>query len=294
MTNVIHSVRLNIDVAVICFVIAASITYLAWLKGYFQLKNPPEHNQSISWKTSLRAFGLYLGVQVIVAPIFYILWHLAQGEAIGSPQSFHDTPIQKGWWSMFSVVLTGIALVGYLFTLEKNEKTAILGKRFYDTPIHDFSMGVLTWFIAFPWVVVMSKFFAIILELLNLEPTADQLAVKHLKDSFVNPLLLTVTSIFIITLIPFLEELLFRGFLQTSLKDFFGLKRAIVMTALIFALFHYAGSQGTENIELITSLFVLACFLGFIRERQQSLMASFGLHSAFNAFSVLMIYGSME
>jgi uncharacterized protein len=64
---------------------------------------------------------------------------------------------------------------------------------------------------------------------------------------------------------------------------------SILLASLIFAFFHFSYSQGIDNIEVITSLFVFSCFLGFVYERQQSLWASVGLHALFNAISVVLI-----
>ena len=66
-------------------------------------------------------------------------------------------------------------------------------------------------------------------------------------------------------------------------------KKAIVFSALCFALFHYAPSQGMGNISLLATLFLFALFLGFIYERQASLFASIGLHMTFNAVSTFRI-----
>jgi membrane protease YdiL (CAAX protease family) len=107
------------------------------------------------------------------------------------------------------------------------------------------------------------------------------------------PWLFWSSVILIVTLVPFLEEVLFRGFLQTWLRRVVGVSGAIWLTALTFALFHFSTSQGADNVELISSLFVLGCFLSFLRERQRSLWAPIGLHAAFNAISILMIYTSI-
>jgi membrane protease YdiL (CAAX protease family) len=117
-------------------------------------------------------------------------------------------------------------------------------------------------------------------------------AVKHLKDVMVFPSLFWSSVILIISVVPILEEVLFRGFLHEWLVRLFGVKAAILLTASTFALFHFSTSQGADNVELIISLFVLGCFLSFLKERQRSLWAPIGLHSVFNAVSVLMITAS--
>jgi membrane protease YdiL (CAAX protease family) len=102
-----------------------------------------------------------------------------------------------------------------------------------------------------------------------------------------------MTILAIVILVPFIEELLFRGFLQSFLKRYVERKWAIVITAALFAIVHFAPSQKEGNVQLIGALFILACFLGFAYEKEGTLWAPIGLHVAFNGASVLMIaFGS--
>ena len=117
----------------------------------------------------------------------------------------------------------------------------------------------------------------------------EQVAVQYLKMTLTSPLLLSVALFTVIITAPVIEEFLFRGFLQNYLKRYLGKKAAILSSSLCFALFHLAPSQGLGNISLAISLFIFACFLGFIYERQKSLFASIGLHMTFNLVSTLRI-----
>ncbi len=79
-------------------------------------------------------------------------------------------------------------------------------------------------------------------------------------------------------LAPFTEELLFRGWIYTSLRFSFGLWPALLASAALFGLAHYEG----------THLYALAVFpvgiaLAAIRERTGSVKASMLFH-AFNNF----------
>ena len=117
----------------------------------------------------------------------------------------------------------------------------------------------------------------------------DQVAVKNLKSILSYPLLLTSTIGVIVIMVPLAEEMLFRGFFQNWIIQRIGRFKGILVTSLLFAGFHFSISQGWANVELLLSLFVLSCYLGFIYERQRSLWAAAGLHMAFNAFSVGII-----
>ena len=117
----------------------------------------------------------------------------------------------------------------------------------------------------------------------------DQVAVNQLKTTLNNPALLGATIAAIVLVAPFIEEVLFRGFLQTWLRRFLKPRFAIPIVSFIFASFHFSVLQGLTNITLILSLFVLSCFLGLLYEKQKTLWSPIVLHMLFNGINVSMI-----
>ena len=155
----------------------------------------------------------------------------------------------------------------------------------------DVAFAFIAWFVSFPVVLFMSNFFEYFISaVFHVTQLPDQLAVQFLKMTFGNPLYLFLAVGSIILFAPLLEELLFRGFLQTFIRKHLGPKPAVFLTSLCFAFFHYSADQGLGNISIIGSLFALALFLGFLYERQGSLLAPIALHASFNAISVLNLY----
>jgi uncharacterized protein len=75
---------------------------------------------------------------------------------------------------------------------------------------------------------------------------------------------------------PIAEELLFRGWIYTSLRFRWGLWPALLTTSALFACAHY---EGTHLYAL--AVFPIGLALGLIRERTGSIKASIGYH-AFN------------
>ncbi len=120
----------------------------------------------------------------------------------------------------------------------------------------------------------------------------DQTAVYLLKNSVNYPLSFIEALIAIIICAPLVEELFFRGFLQSFLRHYLSSRSAIIITALIFSFFHFSPSQGLSNIPIISALFVLACFLGMLYEKQRTLMAPILLHVFFNTFNAIQLYFS--
>lgn len=294
-TEALPSLQVQFDVIAISFLVAGLISFVAWKFGYYQIINAPDpHASSLNWKRSLGAFVVYLGVQVLIVPFLYAFWLWFQGEDITNLDHYKQTAIERGWIGIFSVIVTGVAFVAYYLGLIPGDREKVVGTRFTQAPLRNIFLGYLSWFIAFPWVVVVNRLVSFAFDYWNIDTNVDQVAVKSLKESMADPTLFWTSVIFIAAIIPVFEELLFRGFLQSWLKGLFGVGIAIPITAFIFALFHFASSQKAQNIELILSLFILACYLGFLREKQQSLIAPIALHSTFNLLSILMIVASAE
>ena len=153
----------------------------------------------------------------------------------------------------------------------------------------DIAMGVLTWFIAFPCVLLIGEIADMIVYALFGMQNYEQVAVRYLKMNLSSLEALFIPLFIILLAAPAIEEFLFRGLLQNFFKKYLGIKRAILFSSLCFALFHFSLSQGVGNIPLLISLFTFALFLGFIYERQGSLFASIALHISFNTFSTIRI-----
>ena len=154
---------------------------------------------------------------------------------------------------------------------------------------YDVFMGILTLILSFPLVIVVGQLADLLLYHLFQFHTFEQVAVRYLKNTLESPAQMIAALLMLLGLAPFLEEFLFRGCFQTFLRRYLSPSKAIFCSALFFAFFHYAGSQGIGNVSLIASLFVFALFLGFIYEKQGSLFASITAHTLFNLVSCLRI-----
>lgn len=153
------------------------------------------------------------------------------------------------------------------------------------SPISNILKGVLSYFIIWPFIFLWAFGVEWVLKTYFDMPPRDQDAVQILKMKGGSiPLIL-----FICFIVPFIEETLFRGYLQQGLKSVIPEKAAIITTALIFAIFHFSPNQSGSNITILTSLFWLACFMGYLVERTGSLWTSIGLHATFNTVSSFFI-----
>ncbi len=96
-------------------------------------------------------------------------------------------------------------------------------------------------------------------------------------------------AVFGVTLAPLLEELFFRGMLYPVLRRAYGILAAVLLTAVAFAAIH--GAQLGNAWAPLLSIFVVGIVFTLVRERTDSVAASFLTHCGYNftLFSMLWI-----
>ncbi len=92
---------------------------------------------------------------------------------------------------------------------------------------------------------------------------------------------LWAVALLAVVAIPFLEELLFRGFLQPLLVQNLGDRGGVAMTAFVFATLHGGAA--------FLPIFALALILGGLMLRTQRLAAVFAVHALHNGLMILML-----
>jgi len=99
-----------------------------------------------------------------------------------------------------------------------------------------------------------------------------------------------VAMFFIVFVAPIVEEMFFRGLMMPVISEWLNnIYVGIVLTAVIFALFHY-GVYGV-SLNNMMWLIVLAVMLGFITVYSESIVPAIILHMANNAVSVIQYLG---
>ena len=92
---------------------------------------------------------------------------------------------------------------------------------------------------------------------------------------------------------PVVEEIVFRGLVQSALLDLFGRAhrwRVILCAALPFTAIHI-GSVGWQTLP---GLFALAVVLGWLYERHGSLLPCVLVHAGFNACNIALMFALMR
>lgn len=270
---------------------AVLINWLAYKKGFYRLPSDLKKEEHSPTTTQLLlSFGIYLVIALFLVPLFARF-------LLGTMQK-----MQPELTRMPIILLTGIQVCGmainfYLLQLFLFKKDRPLYQKIWKNrerpPAHpiegDLGLGLLAWFLSFPLVSILGEILDKILKSFGLDGY-EQTAVKFVKAAMGSPFSIFFVLVSVLIFAPLIEEYLFRGVLQTYCRKRLGSRSAVLISALCFALFHYAPTQGLGNIPLLLSLFLLGGYLGFLYERQGSLWAPIGLHMAFNTVSALRIF----
>lgn len=123
-------------------------------------------------------------------------------------------------------------------------------------------------------------------------PMAQQ-AVEALLSLSGKPIFLTCMIVEVALLVPFLEEVLFRGYLLSFLKGSLHPFFAYVASSLAFAWMHYSVYQQASNWAFLPALFIFGFVAALIRDNNNSLLRIVGLHSGFNAISLLFLFSGV-
>ena len=93
----------------------------------------------------------------------------------------------------------------------------------------------------------------------------------------------------IFSVVGFEEELLFRGYVLQTIRSGWGLVSGMVVSSVIFALFHMGNSA--INWTNILGIFAMGLLLAFAAVRTGRLWLSIGLHTGWNFF-LMLLFGS--
>lgn len=196
------------------------------------------------------------------------------------------------WSQLVTMVVALVLLVGFTCIHSQEIQSRIWAmKPGVKSACISLLKGVMYTVLTYPIVMSLVQLIHIGLESIGYQVSAEQSAVAHLKGLMSYPVLFWSMVVSVVTIVPVIEELLFRGLLQNFLQGVLGAKGAIFFASILFALFHYTSQQGASNVELMIGLFLYSVFMGIFYARTRSLWVSIGMHATFNALSVcLMMY----
>ena len=233
----------------------------------FNPPDPPEQPRSPWSMMDLVVFGVFFGLTVLLLPAGVIqIWRIFNPELHLSDLTATDQVLLQG--------VMNLVIVGFIAFLVKVVHRQSFLATIHWFKNHQFGTGFLislgaTLAVS---VLIVSSFF----------PSGEPPPIERLLKSTTA---IYVFALFGIAVAPLFEEIIFRGFLFKVLDDTRGHGTAVSATAILFALLHLPQLWGSwAGVALI---FVVGYILSFIRQRSNSLIPSFIIHTSYNT----MLFG---
>jgi membrane protease YdiL (CAAX protease family) len=141
--------------------------------------------------------------------------------------------------------------------------------------------GLLSYVMLIPGVLGLMIFWPFAMRFLELEYAPQDVAVGLLEMS---PFELALAVPLAVLVVPFFEEVVFRGFLQPLLVQNLGDRGGVVATSAVFGLLHGPSAS--------LPIFGLSLILGGVMLRTQRLLAPCLIHMLHNGLMVFLLLGS--
>ncbi|MBS0622973.1 MAG: CPBP family intramembrane metalloprotease [Verrucomicrobia bacterium] len=243
--------------------------FYGWRSRFFSFREIPlrwgEGRSPVYFAFLAEAVIVYLVVQLLIG-----VW-------------VHVAPSYNVWLSMLASLLGFGAVLGAFRLFHHRLISVIWGQEVR------FWAGIYAWLFAFPVSAFVGRLVGWVVEKITGVEETSQLAIEQFNQLTSEPVLYYCMAVYIALIVPVVEEFFFRGLLQTWLRCHMNRGRAILLASCIFALSHFALSQGWSNFEIVAQLFFLSLFLGFLYEREQSLWAPIALHATNNLVVTLTL-----
>lgn len=167
----------------------------------------------------------------------------------------------------------------YIVRIEHRQSIAALGLSLINLP-ENTKQGVKRYLITLPLIILAGFITNQISNFYGLTPETQDV-VKWLLEE--KSIFILVCLIFFGTIIaPIIEEIIFRGFLQSALKNYFGERYAILTSAFLFAAVHM-------DMFVFLQIFILGMLLGYLYEKTKTLAASVIVHILHNSLTMIFL-----
>ena len=184
-----------------------------------------------------------------------------------------------GIWAVCAVLIFQNGLVvGFLRWRSAPDWGLLIG-----TPLDARSVVVMS-VIAVPAVLAVNLVVGVIAVLVGASHNQAALFPIQAGDTAGQVAFLVVAAL----IVPFAEEVLFRGYVYGRLAGLVRPTIAVVLSAALFAGAH-TWSASTGSITLVMQTFAMGLVLGWVRQQSQSIFPSMIAHAGNNAFALTLV-----
>lgn len=182
-----------------------------------------------------------------------------------------------------------VAICIILFTARKFFARGLKGFGFnLKTVPKDFSMAFVNLWAIWPIMMIIFYTTTFVLQLIygpeHEMPEHAELQSIAAATSLAVKIIISISAIGIT---PILEELLFRGLLQTTVRSILPFKQSAWIAIFLTSVFFVINHADTPHWPI---LFVLGTCMGYSYEKSGSLIRSIFIHALFNTSSVIMVW----
>jgi len=144
----------------------------------------------------------------------------------------------------------------------------------------DVKIGIKHYLIVLPVIILAGFVVDFILRIFGIVPEQQDIINKILNEDSLG--VLTFMLFFGMLAAPVIEEILFRGFLQSAARTAFGKLKAILISGSLFALIHL-------NVHVFLQIFILGLLLAYLFEKTESLIAPITVHICHNTATLAFL-----
>ena len=223
----------------------------------------------------LKVFLFYFLMMQVGIPA--LLWIIKETLGLDLIESFGSNVVVLSL-SLFVNILTCIYIF-YIIRVRYGLSIKSLGLTASDWKA-DVRFGLKHYFIVLP-VIIFAGFVAdYILRFSGFVPEQQEIIRKVLEEDSLAVLTFMVS--FGVLAAPIMEELVFRGFLQSAVRNTLGKQKAILVSGLLFAIVHL-------DVYIFLQIFILGLLLAYLFEKTGSLIAPITVHIFHNSATIAIL-----
>jgi len=144
----------------------------------------------------------------------------------------------------------------------------------------DVKIGIKHYLIVLPVIILAGFVVDFVLRIFGIVPEQQDIINKILNEDSLG--VLAFMLFFGMLAAPVVEEILFRGFLQSAARTAFGKLKAILISGFLFALIHLNG-------HVFLQIFILGLLLAYLFEKTESLIAPITVHICHNTATLAFL-----
>lgn len=240
-----------------------------------QIKPRVALNCCWSIKDTIKVFLVYVILMFVGMPVIVRFLNTILGSNIINTVGLRSLIL---FISLFTNVLICF-YVFYIVCIEYRQSITALGLSIANLP-GNIKQGIKRYVITLPLIMFAGFVINLISSYYGQAPEMQDVVRWVLEEKSL--FILASLIFFGIVVAPIIEEIMFRGFLQPALKNSFGGRYAIVVTASLFAAVHM-------DMFAFLQIFILGMLLGYLYEKTQTLIASIVVHILHNSLTLVFL-----